>query len=150
MVINTKEISSRIKLGVMLISLVLVALIAMSLVFIWSKNHVFEYTVGIIYLVFMIFIFVKNYCYIYYVSDGPKIILRYIPLKPLSAGNFSIEIPKKDFVKVELKERFFGLSKKLIFYVKSTKGVAKFKPVSVSILSKKQLNDLMADLTRIS
>jgi len=150
MVINTKEISSRIKLGVMLLSLILAAFIAMSLVFKWSEKHILEYVIGSVYILFMIFVFVKNYCYIYMVTDGPKIILRYIPLRPLSAGNFSIEIPRKDFVKVELVQKFFGLQKTLVFYVKSPQGVAKFKPVSVTILTKNQLNEVMDELSKIN
>jgi|AntAceMinimDraft_14_1070370.scaffolds.fasta_scaffold08481_4 hypothetical protein len=149
MVINTKELSTRIKMAIMLVSLLLIVLVVMSLIFKFSEKHIVEYALGCIYILFMVFVFIKNYCFIYFVSDGPKIILRYIPLKPLSAGNYSIEIPKKDFVKVELVKKFFGLSKTLVFYVRSQQSVAKFKPVSVTILTKQQINEIVNDLSNI-
>ncbi|MDD2385895.1 MAG: hypothetical protein PHP52_03840 [Bacteroidales bacterium] len=150
MVINKKELSARIKLGIMLISLVLVALVVVSLIFSWSKNHLFEYILVGVYVLFMAFVFVKNYNYVYYNSDGPKIIFRYIPLSPLTAGNYSIEIPRRDFVNAELKTSFFGLRKYLILYVKSAQGVAKFKPVSLSIMSKSEINDIISELSNIN
>ena len=64
MVINKKELSARIKLGIMLISLVLVALVVVSLIFSWSKNHLFEYILVGVYVLFMAFVFVKNYNYV--------------------------------------------------------------------------------------
>ncbi|PLX08617.1 MAG: hypothetical protein C0596_07110 [Marinilabiliales bacterium] len=149
MVINTKEVSTRLKLGIMLISVLLLAVVAMSLIFGWSEKHILEYVIGGIYLLFMVFVFIKDYCYIYFITDGPKIILRYIPLKPLSAGNYSIEVPRRDFVKAEVVKSFFGLSKKLVFYVRSQQGVAKFKPVSISILSKQQVEEVVNELGSI-
>ncbi|MDD2635235.1 MAG: hypothetical protein PHW82_07015 [Bacteroidales bacterium] len=150
MVINKKELSARIKLGIMLISLVLIALVVASLIFSWSKNHLLEYVLVGVYVLFMAFVFIKNYNYLYYNSDGPKIIIRYIPLSPLTAGNYSIEIPRRDFVRAELKTSFFGLKKNLIVYVRSAQGVAKFKPVSLSILSKKEINEILNELSNIN
>lgn len=150
MVINTKEISARIKLGVMLASLILVALIVISLIFSWSEKHVLSIILASVYFLIMAFVFVKNYNYIYYNTDGPKIIIRYIPLRPLSAGNYSIEIPRRDFVKAELKTSFFGLSRNLFLYVKSQQGVAKFKPVSVTILTKSEIDEIMNELSNIN
>ncbi len=150
MVINKKELSARIKLGVMLISLVLVALVVVSLIFSWSQNHILEFVLGGMYLLLMAFVFIRDYNYVYYNSDGPKIIIRYVPLSPLTAGNYSIEIPRRDFVKAELKTSFLGLRKSLILYVRSAQGVAKFKPVSLTIMSKKETNDIFNELSNIN
>ncbi|MDD2387937.1 MAG: hypothetical protein PHP52_14275 [Bacteroidales bacterium] len=150
MVINKKELSARIKLGVMLISLVLIALVVTSLIFSWSKDHLVEYILGGAYILFMTFVFIKNYNYVYYNSDGPKIIIRYIPLRPLAAGNYSVEIPRRDFVKAELKTGFWGLSKNLLLYVRSSHGVAKFKPISLTIMSKKEINEILTELSNIN
>ena len=150
MVINKKELSARIKLGVMLISLVLIALVVTSLIFSWSKNHLLEYILAGVYILFITFVFIKNYNYVYYNSDGPKIIIRYIPLRPLAAGNYSVEIPRRDFVKAELKTSFLGLSKNLLLYVRSSQGVAKFKPVSLTIMSKKEINEILTELSNIN
>jgi len=149
MVINTKEIASRIKLGIMLLTLVYAGILVASLIFKWSPRHYLEIILTAVYLVFMLTIFVKNYCYIYYNSDGLKIIMRYTSLQPLSAGNFSIEIPKRDFVKAEIVNTILGLRKNLIFYVKTPQGVAKFKPVSLSILKKAQIDSIIDELNSL-
>ncbi|HNQ67566.1 MAG TPA: hypothetical protein PKN32_04255 [Bacteroidales bacterium] len=149
MVINTKEIASRIKLGTMLLTLVYAGLLVAALVFAWSPKHYFEIILSILYLFFLAFIFVKNYSYIFYNSDGLKIIMRYTSLQPLSAGNYSIEIPKRDFVKAEIVNSHIGLRKNLIFYVKTPQGIAKFKPVSLSILNKSQVSGIMDELNSL-
>lgn len=149
MVLNTKEIASRIKLGTMLITLVYAGILVAALVFTWSPKHYFEIILTLIYLLFLVIIFIKNYCYIFYNSDGLKIIMRYTSLQPLSAGNFSIEIPKRDFVKAEIVTTHIGLRKNLVFYVKTTQGIAKFKPVSLTILTKSQIDSIMEELNSL-
>ncbi len=150
MVINTKEFGSRIKLGIMLGTAVFAILVVVSLIFGWSKAHYLEYGIGILYLLCLTFILLKNFSYIYYNSDGPKIIIRYSPLQPLSYGNYSVEIPRRDFVKAEIKSSHFGLRKNLIVYVRTPQGIAKFKPISFTIFSKKGTDNILDDLARIS
>jgi hypothetical protein len=147
MVINKKEISARIKLEIMLFSLIYAGLLVASLVFKLSESHILEIAMTIVYLSVIAFTFVKKYCYIYYISDGPKIIMRYTSLQLLSAGNFSIELPKRDFVKAEIKSSYGGLRKELIVYVRTPQGVAKFNPVSLSTLTKEEVRLLKEDLS---
>ena len=147
MIINTKEISSRIKLGSMLFTLVYVALLVASLVFKWSPKYIYEYVSSAIFVLVVVYIFIRNYNYIYYNSDGLKYILRYTPLRPLSAGNFSVEIPKRDFVKGEIKSSYFGLRPELVLYVRTPQGVAKFNPISISVMNKTQIDLIKDDLS---
>lgn len=146
MVINTKEISARIKFSTMLSSLIYAGLLVASLVLEWSKSHIFEILLTAIFLFWIIYVFIKNFCYISYNSDGPKIVIRYTSLQPLTAGNFSIEIPKKDFVKAEIAKTHFGLRHNLLIYVRTPQGVAKFNPVSLSTLSRQEYEGLKTDL----
>jgi len=149
MLINTKEISSRIKFLTMTVTLVCLALIGVSLFFSWSKSHVLEFCLAGVFILYLLFIYLKKYYYIYYNTDGTKIIIRYTSLLPLSAGNYSIEIPKRDFVKAEIRKRFGGLRKELILYVHTPQGVAKFKPVSLSTLKKEEIDKIMENLSYI-
>lgn len=149
MLINSKEISSRIKLGSMLVILLIAAVLVLSLIFGWSPDHKLEYALAIIFVLFEIFKLIKNYTYIYYNSDGFKILFRYSSLGMLSAGNFSIEIPKKDLVSVSVEKSFLGLRKSIVFYVRTKQGTAKFKPVSLSVLSSKDIESMLADLNSL-
>lgn len=146
MVLNTKEISARIKFSIMLSSLVYAGVLVASLVFGWSKTHIFEIILTAVFVIWISFVFLKGFFYIFYNTDGPKIIIRYTSLQPLTAGNFSIEVPKKDFVKAEIVKSHFGIRKSLLIYVRTAQGVAKFNPVSLSILSKSEIEALKTDL----
>ena len=146
MIVDTKEISSRIKLGSMLIVLVLVALTVLDLIFKWVPNFILVYVCLALFVLFEAFLFIKKYNYIYYNSDGFKIILKYTSLGMFSAGNYKLEIPKKDFVRIELEKSMMGLRKMVVIYVKTPNGTAKFKPISISVLSEKELEDMMSDL----
>lgn len=146
MVINTKEKATRIKLVTMLTVIFYLLVLVASLYLKWSSNHMLELSLTVIFFLIMIFIFTKKYTYIYYNTDGPKIILRFIPLQPLTAGNFSVEISKRDFVKYEIQEKAIGLRKELTLFAKTSKGVGKYKSVSLSILNKEEFNLLLKDL----
>jgi len=146
MIINNKEVATRIRLGIMMFTLVYLALIVLSLIYNFSKNHMIEIISTIIFAIVAILFFMRKYCYIFYNNEASKIILRYMPLQPLSSGNYSIEIPKKDFVKFEVKKSALGLRESVIMYVRTPNGIAKFKPVSLSSLKKSEKQDLIASL----
>ncbi|MBO7133140.1 MAG: hypothetical protein J6W06_03135 [Bacteroidales bacterium] len=149
MIVDTKEISARIKLGSMFVVLVLVALVVLDLIYSWVPSHILEYVCIALFVFFEAFLFIKKFNYINYNSDGFKIILKYTSLGMLSAGNFKLEIPKKDLVNVELQKSILGMRKMIVIYVRTPNGVAKFKPVSVSILSQDELTGMMDDLDSI-
>jgi hypothetical protein len=147
MVINTKELSARIKFGIMLSALVYAGILVASIVLKFSESHIFEIVLTIVFVLSISFTYAKKYSYIFYNSDGPKIIIRYTSLQPMSAGNFSIEVPKRDFVKAEIKKSLGGLRKDLIIFVRTPQGVAKFNPVSLSTLSKVEYEAVKQDLS---
>ena len=149
MIVDTKEISARIKLGSMFVVLVLVALVVLDLIYSWVPSHILEYVCIALFVFFEAFLFIKKFNYINYNSDGFKIILKYTSLGMLSDGNFKLEIPKKDLVNVELQKSILGMRKMIVIYVRTPNGVAKFKPVSVSILSQDELTGMMEDLDSI-
>ena len=149
MIIDTKEISSRIKLGSMLVVLVLVAVVVLDLIFRWVPNFILVYVCIALFVLFEAYLLMKKYNYIYYNSDGFKIILKYTSLGMFSAGNYKLEIPKKDFVRIEIEKSIMGMRKMVVIYVRTPNGIAKFKPISISVLSEAELNDMMTDLESI-
>ena len=66
MVIDTKEISSRIKLGSMLVVLVLVAVVVLDLIFRWVPNFILVYVCIGLFVVFEAYLLMKKFNYIYY------------------------------------------------------------------------------------
>ncbi len=148
MIINNKEISTRIRLGIMLFMLIFVALLVLSLIFNWSSSNKFELIITIVFFVTMTYIFLRRFCYVYYNNEGPKVVLRFSPLQPLTYGNYSIEFYKKDFVKYEVESSYFGIRKSLIIYIRTPQGVAKFQPVSLATLTPKEISEILSSLDK--
>jgi hypothetical protein len=92
----------------------------------------------------------RRFCYIYFNNEGPKVVLRYSPLQPLTYGNYSIEFYKKDLYKYEIVSSFFGIRKSLLIYIRTPQGIAKFQPVSLSTLTNKEIADIIESLDKYS
>jgi hypothetical protein len=91
-----------------------------------------------IYLVLAFYPMALNYQYIYYSDDGDYIIFRYFTTGIVSGKKNSIEISKSSFAGYKKESAFFGLDKSLILYQQLTEGVAKYPPVYISILTRKE------------
>lgn len=152
MVINSKEFSARAKLGIMLYTLAVLAALTLSIVFDILSDYLryLVFSAVLLLIIGFTFYLMKKYYYIYYNSDGFKIILRYSSLIPFFEENFSIEIPRKDFIRAELVKKYGGFRKELIIYVDSPQGVAKFKPVSLSTLKKSDIKNLLENINSIN
>jgi hypothetical protein len=72
-----------------------------------------------------------------------------MPLQPLLYGNYSIEIPKSQFIKYEIKKKYFGLRTSIVLYQKTDKGLSKYPPVSLATLDKSEKRDLLENLSRL-
>ncbi|MBI5218627.1 MAG: hypothetical protein HY958_06840 [Bacteroidia bacterium] len=149
MIINNKELATRLKLGYSLFILVYLILLVLSLIFTFAPNYIFEIIWTVLCVGALIVYMVLNYCYIYYNDEGEKIIYRYQPLHPFIATPKSIEIPKKDFYKYEIYKSFFGKKHMVIFYRKTKNGIAKYNPVSIISLKKKEKESLFNSLSAI-
>ncbi|MDR2836837.1 MAG: hypothetical protein LBV69_11735 [Bacteroidales bacterium] len=152
MIINTKEFSSRLKLGIMLFTLLIVASAVFTVILRLFPKYATYVIIGLFAFLILIYIiyFAKKFYYIYYNSDGLKIIIRYSSLIPIFEENSSIEIPRNDFVKAEIVKKFGGFRYELVVYVQTPHGIAKFKPVSLSTLSKKEQNEMLENLNSLS
>jgi hypothetical protein len=73
--------------------------------------------------------------YIYFSDNGKKILFRYYKVRALSGKKHAIEIPKEQFEKYEVKKYFPGIEK-LFLYQRTSRGVARYPGVSLSLLKK--------------
>lgn len=149
MVINNKDLSTKIRFGFMIAVLVYLVLIVLSVVLHWFKSYVFILSLSGLFVLALIYFFIRGYNYILFNSDGTKIILRHMPLQPLLYGNYSIEIPKSQFIKYEIKKKYFGLRTSIVLYQKTDKGLSKYPPVSIATLDKSEKRDLLENLSRL-
>lgn len=151
MTINNKELSTQIRFGFMFGVLIYLVFIVLSFVFKWSEEkHLFQLILSAFFVLAMSYFFMKGYNYIFFNPDGSKIILRYMPLQPFLYGTYSIEIPKQEFVKYQIKTSMFGMRKSVILYQKTERGLSKYRPVSLSSLKDSEKRDLLEVLDRLS
>jgi hypothetical protein len=91
-----------------------------------------------IYLVLAFYPMVLNYQYIYYSDDGDHIIFRYFNAGIIGGKKNSVEISKSCFAGYRKESTFFGLIVSVTLYQQIAEGVAKYPPVYISILSRKE------------
>jgi hypothetical protein len=98
------------------------------------------------YALFYSLSYFRDTSYIYFNNNSSKIIIRYYSLRPLTNDQNSLEIHKAEFYKAEISEKLGGLRRYLIIYQRTAKGVAKYAPISISILKKKDVEQLAREL----
>jgi hypothetical protein len=97
-----------------------------------------------------VWVFLKKYQYIEFSDDNGKIIFRYFKLIPTALEHRSIEIPQRFFVKYQIESSLMGMREEIVFFVKTKDGISKYPPVSLSILSESQKQDLLESLDAIT
>jgi len=150
MLINNKELATRIRLGFMLAIFVYLVLIVLAIILHWSEKHYFELGLTALLLLGIVWFFSRGYNYIYFNTEGSKIVLRYMGLQPILSDNYAIEIPKSKFVKYKIKKTKLGLRTLLVLYQKTNKGISKYPPVSITSLKKSEKKDILDALDKLS
>lgn len=100
-------------------------------------------------IIIYITILFRKLNYLYLENTSNKIIVRYYSAFPLLRKYKSFEIPTEQFLNYEIKSFLFGFNKYVQFSVKTQKGVLKYPPVSITLLTKKQVNSLVKILNEI-
>lgn len=99
---------------------------------------------------FIVISLLFNYNYIIFQESEDKVIVRYYPLHPFHHNFKSIEISKATLSHYELKSGMFGMRSELTLYQITNKGLAKYPPVSLSAVSKKNKEKIIETLKRSS
>ena len=88
----------------------------------------------------------RGHGYFFYSDNSTKLIFRFYKLRPLGRKLKMIEIPKSEFGGFQIRSYAGGFWKRL-FVMQHMKGkVAKYKPISISLLSKKEIAGLEESL----
>jgi hypothetical protein len=92
----------------------------------------------IVYVILAFYPMALNYQYIFYSDDGDRIIFRYYSAGIVSGKKNSVEISKAVFAGYKKESAVFGLVKSIVLFQQLPEGVAKYPPVYISILSRKE------------
>jgi len=96
----------------------------------------------VIFLIFFWFQYRMEYTYLYFSDNSKNLIFRFYSMRVFSGKPKSIEISKTSFLKYDIVPSFFNKKESLILYQKTDKGVAKYPPISLTLLAKKQKTEL--------
>ena len=86
--------------------------------------------------------------YFYFSGQGFKLIFRYYSLSALFKKPNSVEIPKAEFIKYQYEKKMLGLRSYLVLYQQTQNGIAKYPPISISLLKKRETADLLKFLKK--
>ncbi len=90
--------------------------------------------------------YLKHPYFISYSDQGEMLVVRYYPVSMFTSRKNSIEIPKKQFAKFELKLFFFGNQQKLILVQNFRGKEAKYPPISLSALDREDREKMIESL----
>ncbi len=113
-----------------------------------TRNEFSIIVIGL-FILFFLFHYLRDHNYIFYSDTGSNFILRYFSLRPLHSRKNAIEFNKKEFENYEIKKSLAGLNESVIIYRKTSKGVAKYPPVSITALDKKNREKMYASFQKI-
>ena len=92
---------------------------------------------------FLLLVSVQNGIHLFLFSNNNKnLVFRFYSLRNLYGKPKTIEIFKSEFCKYDIVSGFFNGKESLVLYRKTPKGIAKYPPISLTLLTKKQKTDL--------
>jgi hypothetical protein len=110
-----------------------------------TKYHII-FLISSIYLLINLINYLKRPYFVSYSDQGEKIVVRYYPVSMFTSRKNSIEIPKQQFVKFELKPFLFNTQHKLILVQNFRGKEARYAPISLSALDKKDRKKIVQSL----
>jgi hypothetical protein len=112
-----------------------------------TEYHVIIF-IAVLYVGINIFNSGKKPYFVSYSDHGEMLVMRYYPLSLFNSKKHSIEIPKPQFVKYELKPFFFGRLHKIILYQHFRNKVVSYPPISLSALEEEDRTRIIASLQK--
>ncbi len=157
MIIDNKDAYDRIRGKLALTTIFFSGLIALAVLYDFMPKYLipmsqlsYALTFAGFFIVYLIFRANLRYHFIIYNDEGEKIILRNYPLSSFKSRYISIEIPFNALYKIEIQKKFFNFREELIIYQTVKEGVAKYKPIPLTALTKKEKEQLLQSLNKFA
>ena len=148
MIIDTKEEASTLRKTKTFVIIVYAILIAFTVIFI-DVGPLLYLICGVLSLVFVLFYWFQynmEYTYFYFSNNSKSLVFKFYSLQNFYGKPKTIEIPKSHLVKYEILMSFFNRKDSIVLYQKTAKGTAKYPPISITLLNKKQKTELKRTL----
>ena len=145
MVIDTKVEASTLRKTKTFVIIVYVLLVVVTAAFIridTAYKFLICGTLSVFYLLFYWFQYNMKYTYFFFSNNSNNLVFRFYAMQLFWGKPRTIEIPKNSFLRHEIVIDFFGKRESLVLYQKVQKGIAKYPPISLTLMSKKQKKEL--------
>ena len=113
----------------------------------FTKYHIIIIVCGI-YLIINVINYLKRPYFVSFSDQGEMLVIRYYPVSMFTSRKNSIEIPKQQFLKYELKPFLLGTQHYLILHQKFRGKEAKYPLISLSALEKEDRQSLLQSLDK--
>jgi len=134
------------------------ALIILAIVFLpwfdetefWLTKYHVAIFISAIYILVNWVNYMKRPYYVAYSDQGGTIVVRYYPISMFTSRKNSIEIPKQQFVKYELRPFFLKTQHYLILYQNFREKVVPYPKISLSAMEKVDREKMLKSLDKLS
>lgn len=101
------------------------------------------------YLLFIIYHYIIDASYVYFTVEKGVIVFRYFSMRMLGEERKSIEIGSDDLINLIVEKSFFNKRWRLILHQRIGLKVAKYPPISISLLGRAKRDKLLHVLNSI-
>jgi len=112
-----------------------------------TKYHI-VILISVVYLAINWINYLKRPCFVSYSDQGEMLVVRYYPVSMFTSRKHSIEIPKQQFVKYELKPFLFKSQHYLILHQDFRGKVAAYPRISLSAMEKEDREKMLQSLEK--
>jgi hypothetical protein len=113
----------------------------------FTKYHIMIIVCGM-YLIINLINYLKRPYFVSFSDQGEMLVIRYYPVSMFTSRKNSIEIPKQQFLKYELKPFLLGTQHYLILHQKFRGKEARYPLISLSALEKEDRQSLLQSLDK--
>jgi len=114
-----------------------------------TKYHL-VIAIAVVFIIFSLINMFRNPYYFYFDDINDVLVFRYYPVGFFNSKKNSVQIPKQQFVRYETSRFFLKTQEKLVLYQLYRNKVAKYPPISLSALTKKEREELKTTLSHYS
>jgi hypothetical protein len=155
MVLDNKKTAIKVYLWKMIQACVMVLFLIGIMVTGWFEKDLLGITkyqwvilVSLVYLILVIVSRLRKLNFFYFSDEGDKILIRYYPIHPLVQKKKAVQIPKIGLAGYDINSTALGLKKVLILRQTIKGKVAKYPPIGITILKRKEIDLLKKHLDK--
>lgn len=100
-----------------------------------------------LYLIYTGINLMRDIHYLQVETTNKHISIRFVSVQPFKQGRKEIKVERKKLKGYKIEKSNGGLRKSLILYVQTSKGTAKYPPISISLMPESKLTPLLKSLS---